>query len=85
MDVWPRDKQELDVILKPLEQVFSFYMIGEPVFGVNVEISKELIAKIFSYLDRRTLHLVIPGVSHRWRTLHHDYVLQKKRKKLAQY
>uniref|UniRef100_A0A6B2L0Y3 Uncharacterized protein n=1 Tax=Arcella intermedia TaxID=1963864 RepID=A0A6B2L0Y3_9EUKA len=85
-DVWQRDRSELDVLLKPLEQVFSFYSEKVPAFGGELsalDIPKSITTRIFAFLDRKTLHIIVPCVSHKWRILYQDFVLEKKRKKLG--
>jgi len=83
IDLWPRDQRELDIIIDPLTQVFSLTNDKTQIFGLNINLSQELLDKILEHLDRRTLHIVLPCINHKWRTIYHDYILGKKRKKFS--
>lgn len=83
LDLWPRDKMELEILIEPLTQVFSLTNENAPIFNLNVNISLDLLDKILDYVDRKTLHFVLPCINHKWRTIYHDHILGKKRKKLS--
>jgi len=73
VDLWPRDKSELDVLLTPLQNVYTKTMHHMPVFGMH-DVGEELMWKIFHYLDKKTLHGVVPCVNQYWRVLYESTI-----------
>eukprot|EP01123_Difflugia_compressa_P012745 TRINITY_DN5584_c0_g2_i1.p1 TRINITY_DN5584_c0_g2~~TRINITY_DN5584_c0_g2_i1.p1 ORF type:complete len:133 (-),score=23.58 TRINITY_DN5584_c0_g2_i1:118-516(-) len=55
---------------------------GGVYFGLNVDLSKHVIARILYYVDYRTMHLVVPCVNHSWRYMYKEYQIYKRRLKL---
>lgn len=75
IDVWSKDKADLDTFLDFYLQVYIKSTGRKPLFG-SYDVPDVVVWKIFSFLDKTSLIRVIGVIDHQWRMLQKEY-LQK--------